>query len=208
MLVEFVYAFNSKSYRQAVAWNFFFLHWCALNDRCCLKETGMEKYREKANLKFSSKGISAAANRYLPINKRQLYDVSSSIGAPQIIIVIEVSNKKKYGQVLRVSCQIRVVIKNNNPLMRHWALLLLKQSSVHSFKKNKIYLWNDSLGNAFFISNYLVSASNYKTPSEAVFTTSHKRTFHKWYCSHHSLAEKERGSLFIDSFLFVLHFLC
>lgn len=98
---------------------FFFLHWCALNDRCYLKETGMEKYREKANLKFSSKGISAAANRYLPINKRQLYDVSSSIGAPQIIIVIEVSNKKKYGQVLRVSCQILVVIKNNNPLMRH-----------------------------------------------------------------------------------------
>lgn len=62
--------------------------------------------------------------------------------------------------------------------------------------------------NAFFIPNYLVSASNYKTPSEAVFTTSHKRTFHKCYCSHHSLVEKERGSLFIDSFLFVLHFLC
>lgn len=33
--------------------------------------------------------------------------------------------------------------------------------------------------NAFFIPNYLVSASNYKTPSKAVFTTSHKRTFHK-----------------------------
>lgn len=99
--------------------NIFFLHWCALNDRCCLKDIGMEKYREKANLKFLSKDISAAANRYLPINERQLYDVSSSIGAPQIITIIEVSNKKKYGQVLRVSCQILVVIKNNNPLIRN-----------------------------------------------------------------------------------------
>lgn len=83
----------------------------------------------------------------MPNNKRQFYGVSSSIGAPQIINIIEVgSNKKKQNQknpqdTIIWSGVKGVLLEPNcrgEQLCTDTTLLLLKQSSIHSFKEKKI----------------------------------------------------------------------